>query len=59
MNGKTHMNVTNTGQKRLHIYKDQNIGVVDLRSVDNFLITRNNIHKCLQQKLIFLKEEES
>ena len=31
-NGKIQMNVTNTAQGELHIYKGQNNGVVDLRS---------------------------
>ena len=39
VNGKTHMNVTNTGQGEIHIYKGQNIGVVHLRSAGYFHIT--------------------
>ena len=36
VNGKTYIKVTNTGQREVHIYKDQNIGVVDLRSASYF-----------------------
>ena len=32
VNGKICMNVTNAGQRKLHIYRGQNIGVADLRS---------------------------
>ena len=32
VNGKIHMNVTNTGQGELHLLRGQNIGIVDLRS---------------------------
>ena len=38
VNSKIHMNVTNTGQGESHIYKDQNIVVVDLRSAGYFYI---------------------
>ena len=40
------MNVTNTGQGELHIYKGQNIGVVDLRSAGHFHITKDSIQRC-------------
>ena len=37
VNGKIHMNITNTGQGELHLYRGQSIGVVDLRSASYFL----------------------
>ena len=40
VNGKIHMNVTNTGQEELHLYRSQNIGVVNLRSAGYYHITR-------------------
>ena len=43
------MNVTNTGQRVLHIYKGQNIWVVDLRSAGYFHITRDSIQRCLHK----------
>ena len=59
VNGKIHMNVTNSGQGELHMYKDQNIWVVDLRSAGYFHITRDSIQRCLHETFIFLNEEES
>ena len=53
------MNVTNTGQSELHHYRDQNIGVVDLRSAGYFHITRDRIQRCLHERFIFLNEGES
>ena len=38
-----HVNVTNIGQGELHLYRGQNIGVVDLRSAGYFHITRDGI----------------
>ena len=51
------MNVTNTGQEELHTYKDQNIGVVDLRSAGYFHITSDSIQRCLHERFILLNEE--
>ena len=31
VNGKIHMNITDTGHGELHLYRGQNIGVVDLK----------------------------
>ena len=45
MNGKTHMNVTNTCQCELCIYKGQSIGLVDLRSAGYFFILLEIIYK--------------
>ena len=59
VNGRIHMNVANTGQGELHIYKGQNIGVVDLRLAGYFHITRDSIQRYLHGKFIFLNEEES
>ena len=59
MNDNIHINVTNTGQGEFHIYKGQNIGIVDLRSVGYFHITRDSIQGCLHERFIFLNEEES
>ena len=53
------MNVKNIGRGELHLYRGQNIGVVDLRSAGYFHITRNSIQRCLYEKFIFLNEEES
>ena len=36
VNGRMHMNVTNTGQEELHLLRGQNIGVVDLKSAGYF-----------------------
>ena len=38
VNGKIHMDITNTGQGELHLYGGQNIGVGDLRSAGYFYI---------------------
>ena len=59
VNGKIHMNVTNTGQGELHLYRDQNIGVVDLRSAGYYHITRDGIKRCLHERFIFLNEKDS
>ena len=59
VNGKIHINVTNTGQGELHIYRGQSIGVVDLRSGGYFHITRDRIQRCLHDRFIFINEEES
>ena len=53
------MNATNTGQGELHLYRGQNIGVVDLRSAGYFHISRDSIQRCLHERFIFLNEEES
>ena len=47
VNGKTHMNITNTGQGELHLYRSQTIWLVDLRSAGYFQITRDSIQICL------------
>ena len=61
VNGKMHMNVTNTGQGELHLHRGQNIGVVDLRWAGYFHITRDGIQRfvCLHKRFIFLNEKES
>ena len=59
MNGKIHINVTNTDQREFHICKGQNIRAVDLRSVGCFHIIRDSIQRCLHDRFIFLNEEES
>ena len=40
VNGKMHMNVTNTGQRDLHLHRCQIIGIADLRSAGYYHITR-------------------
>ena len=47
VNGKIHMNVTNTGQGELHLHRGQNIGIADLRSAGYYHITRDGIQRCL------------
>ena len=59
MNVKILMNVTNTGQGECHLYKCQNIGVVDLRSAGYYHITSDSIQRCLQERFIFLNEKDS
>ena len=59
VNGKIHMNVTNTGQGELHIYRGQNIGIVDLRSAGYFHITRDSTQRCLHEIFIFLNAKEA
>ena len=59
MNGKIHMNITNTGQGQLHINQGQSTGVVDLTLSGYFLSTRANTQICLHERLTFLIEEES
>ena len=59
MNSKTYMNVTNTSEGELHIYKGENIEVGDLRLGGYFHITRDSIQRCLHETFIFLNEEES
>ena len=59
VNGKIHMNVTNTGQGELHIYKVQNIGEIDLRLAGSFHITGDSIQRCLPERLIFSNEKET
>ena len=59
VNGKIHMNVTNTGQGELHLHRGQNIGIVDLRSAGYFHITRDGIQRCLHERFIFLNEKDS
>ena len=59
VNGKIRMSVNNTGQGELHLYRGQNIGVVDLRSAGSFHITRDSIQRCLHERFIFVNEEES
>ena len=52
------MNVTNPGQGELHIYKGQNIWVVDLRSAC-YSISLEIAQKDVYMRFIFLNEEES
>ena len=59
VNGKIHMNVTNTDQGEFHIYKGQNIGEVDLTSAGYFHITKDTIQGSSQGRFIFLNEKES
>ena len=40
VNGKIHMNVTNTGQGELHLHRGHHIGIVHLRSAGYYHITR-------------------
>ena len=58
VNGKIHMNVTNTGQGELHLHRDQNIGIVDLTSAGYYHITRDGIQKCLHERFIFFNEKD-
>ena len=58
MNGKIHMNVTNTGQGELHLHRGQHIGIVDLRSAGYYHITRDGIQRCLPERFIFLNEKD-
>ena len=53
------MNVTNTCQGELHLYRGQNIGIVDLRSAGYYHITRDGIKRCLHERFIFLNEKDS
>ena len=59
LNGKIHINVTNTGQVELHLLRGQNIGVVDLKSAGYFHLTRDGIQRCLHERFICLNENES
>ena len=59
VNGKIHMNDTNTGQGELHLHIGKNIGIVDLRSTGYYHITRDGIQKCLHERFIFLNEKDS
>ena len=59
LNGKIHMNVTNTGQGELHLHRGQYIGIVDLRSASYYHITRDGIQRCLHERFIFLNEKDS
>ena len=59
VNGKMHMNVTNAGQGELHLYRNQNIGIVDLRSAGYYHITSDGIQRCLHERFIFLNEKVS
>ena len=59
LNGKIHMNVTNTGQEELHLHRGQHIGIVDLRSAGYYHITRDGIQRCLHERFIFLNEKDS
>ena len=59
VNGKIHMNVTNTGQEELHILRGQNIGITDLRSAGYYHITKDSIKRCLHERFIFLNEKDS
>ena len=58
-NGKIHMNVTNTGQGELHLYRGQNNGIVDFRSAGYYHITRDGTQRCLHERFIFLNEKDS
>ena len=53
------MNVTNTGQGELHLYRGQHIGIVDLRSASFYHITRDSIQRCLHERFIFLNVKDS
>ena len=53
VNGKIHMNVTNTGQGELHLYRGQNIGA------GYYHITRDDTQRCLHERFIFLNEKDS
>ena len=57
VSGKIHMNVTNTGQGVLHIYRSWNIWVVELRSAGYFHISRDSTQRCLHERFIFLNEK--
>ena len=59
VNGKIHMNVTNTGHGELHLLTGQNIGIVDLRSAGYYHITRESIQRCVHERFIFLYEKDS
>ena len=59
VNGKIHMNVTNTGQGELHLQRGQHIGIVDLRSAGYYHITSDGIKRCLHERFIFLNEKDS
>ena len=43
VNDKVHMNIGITGNGRLNLYKDQDIGIVDLTSSGYYNITRNSV----------------
>ena len=59
VNGKVHVNVTNTGQGELHLHRGQNIGIIDLRSAGYYHITLNGIQICLHERFIFLNEKDT
>ena len=59
VNGKIHMNVTNTGQGELHLHRGQIIGIVDLRSAGYYQITMDGIQRCVHERFIFLNEKDS
>ena len=56
---QNNMNVTNTGQGELYLYRGQNIGIVDLRSAGYYHIARDGIQRCLHERFIFLNEKDS
>ena len=58
VNGKILMNVTNTGQEELHIYKGHTIGVINIRPAGYCNITTDSVQRCLHDRFIFLNEEE-
>ena len=60
VNGKIHMNVTNTGQGELHLYRGQNIGIVDLRSASYFISLRRT-HKdtCMRDSFSSMKKNHT
>ena len=59
VNGKIHLNVSNTGNEDQFIYKDEISGILDLRSVAYYHINRDNLQRCLHQIFIYLSEQQS
>ena len=59
VNGKIHINVSNTGKGDLNLYKDQSIGVIDLTSAGYYHITRDSLRRCLQERSNSFSEEKS
>ena len=57
-NGQIHVNVKNTGQIEVHIYKGKIIEGVDLRPAGYFHITKGGIQRFLLNRFIFLNESQ-
>ena len=57
VNEKMHNIVSNTAKGELNLYKDQNIGVVDLGSTWHYHVTKDSVQRYLHGRFMFLNEE--